>query len=158
MHLKKALEEANSGYYPYTVSSTEESAYLYLTLQMVEGLEQGMIICVGEVSSADQITSDTECHFGKIDNFYPLEDGRWMVVLSEPDLAEIFKELDVSYNQQINFDEIDIDTEHLEDELISALYRDDEFIKFLAVTNVSAKEYFDFLSSIFTILLISSNV
>ena len=140
----QTLENANPGYYPYYISSTNESEYLYLAIQKVDNLEIGQVICVGNnITSTDEITDETECYFGKIDDFYPLPDGSWMVVLAEPDLSEIFGELDIAFNEDINFDEEDINVEELEAGIVQQLYASEDFIKFLSTINVSANKYFE---------------
>ena len=138
----QALENANPGYYPYNVVSSNESEYLYLTLNKIDGLTKDMIICIGNVTSKEQLASSIGYHFGKIDAFYPLADGSWMVTLAEPDITEVFDELDVAYDGTIDFSEADIDTEQLEAELTDVLFSNEDFIKFLSVVNVSANQYF----------------
>ena len=139
----QALENANPGYYPYYISSTEESEYLYLAVNKIDELEKGQILCVGDVTSTDQIDEETECYFGKIDDYYQLPDGTWMVVLSEPDLSEIFSELDIVFNDDIDFDNEDINIEELEAGIIAQLYDSEDFIQFLSTINVSASKYFE---------------
>ena len=90
----KSLENAGGGYYPYEIYS-DLAGNLCLIVNNIGALSKGDIICVGEVESMDQITSETECYFGVIGDYYPLSDGRWLITLLEPELQEIFKELPI---------------------------------------------------------------
>lgn len=138
----QALENANPGYYPYNIVSSNESKYLHLTLNKIDGLEKGMIICVGDITSKEQLSSSNEHLFGQIETFYPLTDGSWMIVLADPDITEVFDRLDIAYNGTINFNEANIDEEQLKEDLTSALFNNEGFIQFLSVVNVSANQYF----------------
>ena len=138
----KALEGTNPGYYPYTVLESAQNGNLYLTLNKIDGLAKGKVLCVGDATSIEQLTSSTDYRLGKIEDFYPLADGSWMVAMSDPDITEIFDELDISFEGTIDFDNVIIDTEQLKAELTNALYESDDFIQFLSVVNVSANQYF----------------
>lgn len=138
----KELENTVGGYYPFSISSTDNDEYLYLTVRKISGIEIGQILCVGEVSSFEEIDYNTECYFGKVDSFYNLPDGSWMIVLAEPAIEEIFSELDISFDQVVDFDSEEVDVERVENELIDALYADEDFIKFLASVNVATIQYF----------------
>ena len=137
------LENEYGGYYPYSLSSSQESEYIYLFVNKIDRLYKDMIICVGDgIVSAEQISVQTDCYFGKIYDFYPLEDGRWVVVLSEPEITEIFDKLNVSYNKDINLETAGINEEEVEEQLVSAMYGNDDFIKLFGAMHVSTKKYF----------------
>ena len=138
----QALENANPGYYPYYVMS-DEGEYLYLSLNKIEGLEKGQLICVGDITSTDQITDESEYYFGKIYDFYSLPAGNWIVLLEEPDISDIFEELDISFNEELDFENVDIDFGQAETEIIAQLYTSEEFVRFLSAINVSANKYFE---------------
>lgn len=135
----KALENANPGYYPYSLTSDEE--YMYLITGKIDNLFVGQILCIGEVLTADDVMSGKECYFGKIDTFHSLPNDEFMVVLTAPELHEIFEKLDISFEEDINFDEDDIDIEQVENEVVSALYDSEDFVKFLSVVKLSATNY-----------------
>ena len=137
----QALENASPGYYPYDLIVPENSQQMYLTLGKVDGLTVGQIICVGNVVSAENITADTACDFGKIDGIYPLASGEWMVILCEPEFEEIFSVLDISYEDIIDLESGNIDIEQVKVELVNALYENEDFIKFLCSLNITSKEY-----------------
>ena len=135
------LENTSAGYYPYEVTVPANSEYMYLTVGKADGLEVGQIICIGDVTSVEEITSDTECDFGKIDSIYPLETGEWMVILSAPELEEIFTKLDISFSEIVDLESAQIDTEEVESEIVSALYASEDFVKFLSSVNVATRAY-----------------
>ncbi len=138
----QAMENANPGYYPYAVFSSPESEYLYVNVHKIDGLVKDMLLCVGDATCKEELNFGKEIYFGKIYDFYPLPDGSFMMLLSKPDVAEIYDELDIYSSGDIDFDNAKIDSEQLEAELISSLYESDDFIKFLSVVNVSANEYY----------------
>ena len=135
------LENRNPGYYPYELSTTENSENVYLTLSKIDGLEIGRIICVGEITSFEECDESKEYLFGKIVDIYPLPSGQWMLVLTDPEIYELFDSLDISYDELINFDTVDIDIAQIEDAVVAALYQSEDFIKFLSVINLSLQDY-----------------
>ncbi|MBR2381800.1 MAG: leucine-rich repeat domain-containing protein [Clostridia bacterium] len=137
----KALENANGGYYPYDITSSEDGDKLYLIVNKIDGLSKGHIVCVGDVDSMSQITSDTECYFGIIGDSYQLTDGRWLVTLSEPELEAIFNEFDIAFNEDVDLSNANFDTAAIEDGIIESLYASDEFIEFLSAVKVSSENY-----------------
>ena len=137
------LENEIGGYYPYSLGSTDQSGFLYLTVNKLDGLNIGQIICVGEVMGFDEITSDTECYFGVVSAYYPLQNGQYMIALSEPELQEIFEELNVIYKDSVSFDDESINVEQLKADIVDSLYNNEEFVEFLSVLNVSASKYFE---------------
>ena len=138
-----ALEQELGGYYPYSLGSTDESGFLYLTLKKIDGIKMDQIICIGEIASFDEITADTECYFGVVSAFYPLANGEYMVTLSEPDLQEIFSKLNIAFTEPVNFDEQNIDIEQVKEDVIASLYNNDDFIRFVSTLNVSTTKYFE---------------
>ena len=136
-----ALETGAPGYYPYLITAPENSEYLYLTVGKVDGLEVGQILCIGEITSIEEFTEDIPCDFGKIDEIYPLQTGEWVVVLSAPNLGEVFSVLDISFNEMIDLGAADIDVDQVGEELVNALYSDEEFVRFLGAVNVASVQY-----------------
>ena len=130
------LENSNAGYYPYEINDAGE--YLYLTVGKVDGISRGQVLCVGEITSFDDITSETECYYGVVEDYYKTGNGRWIVKLSEPELEDIFEELDVVYDGDFNFEDEDIDIEQLKADIIDSLYANKEFVEFLSVSKVAS--------------------
>lgn len=137
----KTLENTSPGYYPFLVTAPENSSFLYVTVGKADGIKPGQILCVGEVTSVEEITSETECDFGKVDSIYPLETGEWMIILSEPDIVEIFSVLDISYEEIIDLESGNVDVEKVKTELVNTLYTSDDFVQFLSSVNVASKVY-----------------
>ena len=135
------LENENPGYYPYNLVADENSDYLYLTVRKTEGLVIGKVLCIGSAMSSDDLDADNQCYFGKIENYYTLSSGEYIVVLSQPELNEVFSKFDISSTQDIIFDENSVDMAKVEQEIICSLYNSDDFIKFLSVVNASAINY-----------------
>ena len=137
----QALENNSPGYYPYVITMPEESENMYVTVGKADGLIIGQVICVGNVASADEITAEAECCFGKITDIYTLQSGEKMLVLSKPRIEEVFSNLDISYNQPIDFDSVDVNIEAVENELINALYSNDDFVEFIGAVKVATTKY-----------------
>ena len=135
------LEQKNGGYYPYAVNAKEGESRIYVTVGKVDGLNKGQVLCVGKIINMSEITSDTECYFGIIDEFYEVADGKWVIVLSAPELQDIFDEFDVAFNKEINLENANINIEQLKADLVDSLYASEEFVEFLSAVNVSANAY-----------------
>lgn len=135
------LEQKNGGYYPYAVNAKEGESRIYVTVGKVDGLNKGQVLCVGKITNMSEITSDTECYFGIIDEFYEVADGKWVIVLSAPELQDIFDEFDVAFNKEINLENANINIEQLKADLVDSLYASEEFVEFLSAVNVSANAY-----------------
>ena len=136
-----ALQEANGGYYPYQVNSSEDGGSLYLVVNKIDGISKGQILCIGEVGSLAEISYDTECYFGIVDGFYPLDNGKWMVTLAEPELQTIFNEFDIAFNEDIDLSNANVDIAEIEGKIIESLYANDDFIEFLSAVKVSSDKY-----------------
>lgn len=135
----KSLENASAGYYPYEIARSGER--LYLTIGKIDGISKGQVLCVGDVTSFDDINSDTECYYGLVEDFRESDDGKWVLTLVEPEFEDIFDELDVVYDGEIDFEKADINLEQLEEEIVEALCTDEEFVEFLSVVKVSSTNY-----------------
>lgn len=135
------LPENLGGNYPYSLGWYENGSKLYLTINTIDGINRGNIICIGDISSVEEITSSTECYFGVVENINKLQDGNYMITLGEPELQQIFKSLDIAFNQEVSFENQSIDFAKIEKELVGKLYSDKEFIEFLSTLNVAADKY-----------------
>ena len=136
------LQQNNGGYYPYQVNSSEDGGSLYLVVNKIDGISKGQILCIGEVGSLEEISYDTECYFGIVDGFYPLDGGKWMVTLAEPELQKIFKEFDIAFNDEIDLSSVEID-EDFEKQIAESLYSNEDFVEFLSAVKVSSEKYFE---------------
>lgn len=136
-----ALEMASPGYYPYALTASEKSESLYLTVGKIDGILEGQIICIGDIASAQEITPDTECDFGKVEDIYQISSGEWIIILAEPELEEIFSAFDISYEDIIDLESGSADIEDIEAELINSLYTSESFIQFLGSVNVASNIY-----------------
>ena len=137
-----ALQAASGGYYPYQVNSSEDGGSLYLVVNKIDGISKGQILCIGEVGSLEEISYDTECYFGIVDGFYPLDDGKWMVTLAEPELQKIFDKFDIAFNDEIDLSNVEID-EDFEKQIAESLYSNEDFVEFLSAVKVSSEKYFE---------------
>ena len=138
-----ALEQQYGGYYPYKLVTSDNGGQLYLIVNKIDELYRGQTICLGEISSMEDVATAKECYFGVITQISRLADGTWMLSLDEPDLQDIFDKLDISYDKEIDFDIDAFNIEQLEADIIDSLYSNDEFVKFLSALNVSADKYFE---------------
>ena len=135
------LPDELGGDYPYSLGWYESGSKLYLVIGSIDGIKMGNIICIGDVSSVEEITSSTECYFGVVENINKLQDGSYMITLGEPELQQIFNSLDIAYNEEIIFENQSTDVAKIEEALIAELYADAEFVKFLSTLNVSVNNY-----------------
>ena len=127
---------------PYSVKSAENGVGFYLILEgNADALARGQILCVGDISSLEEITIDTECYFGVVDSIYNIGDGKWMVTLAEPEIQTIFKEFDIAFNDDINLSDANVDEAALKENIMLSLYANEEFIEFLSAVKVSSEQY-----------------
>ena len=137
------LEKTNGGYYPYQLVSGEDGGHIYIIINKVDGIAIGQTLCLGEITSFEEIAGASDCYFGLVEQISRLGDGSYMISLSEPDLQDVFDELDISYDQEINFDNNAINIETAKANIIDSLYSNEEFVKFLSVLNLSTSKYFE---------------
>ncbi len=136
------LEDSDPGYYPYEIYEIEESDYLYLILQKIDGINVGDILLIGEVTTAEEIfSSEKEVFFGKVESYYMNDDSEYICVLSCPELTEIFDKLDISDESLINFEEHPEAKEVLEEQSLAYLYESEEFAKFIVATEQATMSY-----------------
>ncbi len=136
------LENASGGYYPFSIEFSEMSQKYWVTLGCVDGLNIGDIICVGSAISFEEVVNDGEGnYFGKIESIEKIsESDLWLLSLSEPPLDELFEKLDIYSTTIADFENFE-SSEDLDDQMVSALYADEDFAKFLSVAYTSAQEY-----------------
>ncbi|MBO5402299.1 MAG: InlB B-repeat-containing protein [Clostridia bacterium] len=137
----KQYEQTSPGYYPYTLTPTDNGEHLNLILNKADDLEKGNIICVGDVCGFDEIQNDPDCCFGKIKSIQKLESGQYLVVLEAPQLGEIFSALDISVNDTVDLGSVEIDEEKIGAELVNALYGNEDYQRFLGTVNLAARSY-----------------
>lgn len=137
------LTDPNAGYYPYTIESYTEEGLIYFTVHCVDGLEVGDIVCIGEAENEnDIIASNAETIIiGKIHTIEIFDPERYLLVLEAPTLEEVFENLDVTYDDELNLEDIENLTEEVENAISSYIYEDEDFQKFLAATSLAAEEY-----------------
>ena len=138
----KTLENTNGGYYPYEVRNASEGG-IYLVVSKIDGLSKGQILCIGDVESLDDITSDTECYFGIVGDAYPLSNGQYAVMLAEPELQGIFDDLDIAFTDDVDLSGVDLDVTEFENNVVDALYSNEEFVEFLSSVKVASDNYLE---------------
>ena len=139
----RALENVSAGYYPYEMNLSENSQYIYLTLGKADGISKGDTLCVGEVTEASQLTAEADVQMGKVEDVYEISSGKWMVVLSAPELSDVFDELDVIYSADVDFDGVEVDIEKLEADIADAFYKSEQFASLLGAVKLSAGRYLE---------------
>lgn len=148
----KALEQASPGYYPYSISQSEQSEFMQLTLQKIGELKVGDIILVGDAANAEELfdaapTVDPDADdeegifFGKIEVIYLNDDSEYVCVLSCPELTEVFEKLNVSSETEINFEDYPEAVEALKQEGVNSLCSSDDFAIFLLSVNSAVDNY-----------------
>ena len=139
----QTLENANPGYYPYTLDYSENSDVYWLTLGKIDGLKVGDIICVGEATSLDGVlNSEPDSNlFGEIISISHIEaSGYYLVEIKFPDIDVLFSELDI---HQTGVEAIITEqfTEELKAEAVNALLESEDFVKFLAASYQTSVDY-----------------
>ena len=137
----RALENASKGYYPLELNTSKNSKYIYLTIGKVDGISKGQTLCVGEVTDVSQITANTVCTMGKVEDIYEISAGKWMVVMSAPEITDVFEGLDVVYTGAIKFDDAELNVAMLGAAVRDAFYESEQFAELLGAVNLSAGRY-----------------
>ena len=138
----KKLENQAPGYYPYALYYHEESESLYLTVGKVDGLTVGAILCVGEIESVEGLftTTTADVYFGKIEKISADSEGQYVVIMSCPDMSELFDELDVYIEQNIDFSNSQLEGD-IEEQLEAALFSNNDFLGYVSSVNLTAETY-----------------
>ena len=136
------LEKQNPGYYPYDLEYSENSGSYLLTLKKIDGLKIGDILCIGEAESIDDIKNFASVSFGKISLItYSENEGVYYLVLTSPDLGEIFDKLDIHSSHPDMIGDIKfVDGDELTSQVVSALYSSRDFVDFMGASYVTATE------------------
>ena len=136
------LEKQNPGYYPYNLEYSENSGSYWLSLKKIDGLRVGDILCIGEAESVDDVMSLANASFGKISLMtYSESDGVYYLLLTSPDLNEIFDKLDIhSTHPDMAGDIKFTDADELTSQVVSALYSSKDFVNFMGASYVTATE------------------
>ena len=141
----QTLENAAPGYYPYQMTYSDSSETLWLALNKADGLKIGDVICVGTAETLEDVMSAgaQDNHFGKIESIQQTADGSmWLLGLSCPEMSEIFSELDIYMQEELDFEATGVELpEELGEKAIEALYASEDFAKFLGSTSYAATQY-----------------
>ena len=124
---------------------SEEGDYLYVELPIRGRFTDDLIgapVCVGEYRSIDELMEDPGriCNFGKLSDIREYDNGRIQLVLIEPDLNEIFDELDVHYSGKVEIQEDDI-PEGYDTYIMRQLYRSEGLAEFVASAAIASRQY-----------------
>ena len=138
----KELENQAPGYYPYALYYHEESESLYLTVGKVDGLTVGSILCVGEIENIEGLftTTTADVYFGKIEKISADSEGQYVVIMSCPDMSELFDELDVYIEQNIDFSNSQLEGD-IEEQVEAALFSNSDFLGYVSSVNLTAETY-----------------
>ncbi|MBQ7778871.1 MAG: leucine-rich repeat domain-containing protein [Clostridia bacterium] len=131
----------------YLLETNTDNEFFYLTMPDDGTLSQehvGRIVCAGAYKSMDEFTADNskECYFGKLEKLYATADGKILLVLSCPELYEIYSELDIYENYIVELTEEDI-PEDISEQAVYALRHSDDFGEFVTGITLAAKAYAD---------------
>ena len=140
----KTLEKSNPGYYPYTIDYSEEANCYWLELGKVDGFKQGDIICVGNAESMDEVINNLKekNYYGKVSSIVPMQNGKYLVGLETPGLDEVFDELEIYTQQELNFEETEfILSNDFEKNVVKALVESDGYAEFLGASSMAAVAY-----------------
>ncbi len=140
----KALELGQPGYYPYEITESDATDYLYVSLGRTDGIAVGDILCLGDVTTVDELLYAGENNYciGKVSAIKPESDGRFTVILEEPALEEIFKELNIHGSAGVDLLENDPEAEQMiANAAVRSLYASEDFAEFLTSVSLASEEY-----------------
>ena len=102
----------------------------------------GKIIAVGDYVSTEDILADgsRDLVFGKIETIVPNADGKLILVLTPPQLSEIFDEYDLYFTGVASVGEFSVDST-FEEEFLSAVVTSDGFAEYVTAMNLAATSY-----------------
>ena len=140
----KTLERNAPGYYPYTLRYDEPTETLWLRVGKAEGLSVDDIVCVGPIESIEELflqTAEEEIYFGKVKDVQPDSSDGYIVLMTTPEMNEVFESLDFYTNYNVDLEEVAL-SEDIEEEIEELLYASEGFSEFLYAVNETNEEYF----------------
>ncbi|MDE7263095.1 MAG: leucine-rich repeat domain-containing protein [Anaeroplasmataceae bacterium] len=130
-----------------SLDCSENSECFYLTVLDIGTLEEDDIICIGEINSIEELKTinlfeekSPAITFGKVQRCYKI-DGGWKIILTYPQLDEIFKDLDFYEKGSVDLEKLGVDIEEIKPEVEAAFIQSEEFINFLAVYHETVETY-----------------
>ncbi len=138
----QALQNASGGYYPYRTDYSNNSGLCYLTLQKVDGLHVGDVLCVGPATSANDIIGNSSKNiFGKIKQITRIDQtDEYLVQLTKPSASELFEVVDIYSSKVSVLENVTVNDSAL-DQLSASLYASEDFAKLLSATYTTALEH-----------------
>ena len=154
----QTLENEDAGYFPYELEYSEISSSYWLTTHKRGDLEEGDILCVGNAQSLEEVLQqdDVPDVFGKIKTItYSKANKTYLIELVEPELSEVFSELDIYSDYMQSAEEAElVSSEELVEQAKAALYQSEDFAEFVcaahatSITYLSDRGYTTHLSSL----------
>lgn len=142
----KQLELDSPGYYPYILQEVEDTESILVYLSKIGDLKVGDVICIGDITSFEEAaTLGAEgCYIGKIGEIGKHDGlGKYVIRLDPPDLTDVFENLDITYDDYVDFDNVEEISETLEDDIVAALYQDEDFLAFLNTVSLASRTYLE---------------
>ncbi|MBR4032823.1 MAG: leucine-rich repeat domain-containing protein [Clostridia bacterium] len=141
----KDMENNSPGYYPYTVIYDENAEKYYVSVSKGDAFDEnciGMVLCVGDYASCDEILEDSsrELYFGKIESIWKNENGGALIVLSSPDLGDIYDCIEYSGSEIADMSGFE-DSDEVKRAVRSAFINSDSFAQMVASANIAAASY-----------------
>ena len=141
----KKLDNQFGGYYPYSIDYSENSESYWVTLNKVDGLKVGDIICIGESATFDELlkADSGNDQFGEIAEInYLSEQNKYLIKMVQPDLAELFEKLNIHISKiESETGLMFVESDELLNQAKAALYESEDFLEFIAATQYTAEEY-----------------
>lgn len=127
----------------YDLQWDEVAQRYYLTLYKLKSINSSMIgkvIAVGDYTSTDEILEDgtRELHFGKLERISHTETGELLLVLSPPELSEVYKEFDIYFTNNSGESAVIGDPEAA---FMNAIVNSDGFAEYLTAVHLAADSY-----------------
>lgn len=138
------LEDADPGYYPYTIEFDKENTRFILTLNKQGVFTDeliGRILCVGECTDMEEAfkLSSDDVDMGKIQEIKE-ENGKTIVFLGAVGFEDIFSSLNASFSEM---DSISADDLSDKDKraLVNSLLTNESFLAQFSVVQTAVKQY-----------------
>ncbi len=138
-----ALETQNPGYNASEIEFDEESGLMYITVWKTDGIEVGDILFIGNATSAEELLNlEEEGHFGKVVEITPNTKEEFVIIMGAPEEAEIFDDLDIYFEDGIDFTKSKDFNDQVSNEAVEMLLRSEDFNKFLAASENASETFF----------------
>lgn len=140
----KALELAEYGTTgEYDLQWDEAAQLYYLTLRRLNKLDAGMVgkvLAMGDYSNVQELLADSsrELRFAKLETITHNEQGQLLLVLSQPELSEVYDKLDIYFSGNGDGLQLEGDPEQA---FLTAALNSEGFAEYVAAVHLAADSF-----------------